>query len=250
MTQLMPEFERQLRDAARRLIDSPEGRPASRRTAVGGRLVIALSAAVAIGVAIGAVLLAGHRVGSSATQPGAALPEVQYGCARPQILRTRGRLATIAHGTVAGERWTLQADRSRRGLAAVQAGRLLLDGRAYGFCEGVLDIELVNAGSHGIVYGYASRSFHAPITVEAAPGRGTATHPVRAHDYPATIHSVPGGVLFLRALPSSACVYNSVAVAMPVVSTTPNAVASRLSLTGPFRRACAPGQLRQASRRP
>lgn len=246
MTQLMPEFERQLRAAARRLIDEAEPRKIPGHSALGGRLVMSLSVAVAIAVALGAVLLAGHRVATIPTRPGAALPQVQYDCAPHQILRPKGRLVATAHGTVDGRAWTLEVDAARSGVAAVQAGRFLFGGHAYGFCTGELDIELINAGAHGIVYGYASRLYRGPVTIEASTHRGTAADPVRASDYPVAIRRTRGIIVYARALPASACAYHGLAVALPQRPAVANATATQLTMTGLFTGACAPGQLRQA----
>ena len=101
----------------------------------------------------------------------------------------------------------MEVDDARHGLGHVQAGRFLVGGRAYGFCQTGLDLELVNAGPHGVAYGLASRPYRPPIVIEATTARGTAANPVSADKYRAMTRQVPGATLFVRALPPSACAY-------------------------------------------
>jgi mono/diheme cytochrome c family protein len=245
----MPEYERQLRAAARRLARNPDEpvQPvrASRGGRLGSRLFLALTGAVAIAVAVAAVVLIGNHGSPAVSTPGATLPAVQYDCAPHQILRARGRLVPAAHGTVGGKRWTLEVDSARHGLGSMQAGRFLLGGRQYGFCDTPLDVELVNAGPRGIVYGIAGKPYSPPIVVEANTGHGTTAHPVRASLYPPVTRQVAGAILFVRALPDSACAYRGVAVSARRGTTVVGATEGTLAMTGPFARACAVGQLLQ-----
>lgn len=244
MSLLMPEYERQLRAAAARLAgDGTTARPA--RGALRSWLVIGLTGAIAVAVA--AIVLIGHHGATLDTTPGSALPAVQYDCAPHQIVPPKGRLVASAHGTVGGQPWTLETDSGRRGLGSVQAGQFLLGGHAYGFCEGALDVELVNAGPHGIVYGLATRVYEPPMVVEATTARGTAAHPVTAYKYPTTARQVPGATLFVGVLPAAACAYHDLALAAPKRPTSKLAEGT-VSFFGPFSRACAPGQLRQTSK--
>ena len=249
MSLLMPEYERQLRAAARRMAGAGVAPARPARGPVGSRLLMAVTGAVAVAVALAAILLIGHRVAPRPIEPAAPLPAVQYDCAPHQVLRTRGRLVAVAHGTIAGHSWTVQADQGRRGFAAVQAGRLLLAGRAYGFCRTGLDIELVNAGPRGVVYGLAARVYEAPIVVEAAPAH-PGSRPVPAHHYPATRQAVRGGVVFLRVLPASACAYRGLGVSAPERPISATANRAIIGLTGPYTHACAPGQLRRTVPQP
>jgi hypothetical protein len=152
---------------------------------------------------------------------------------------------SMAHGTVGGQPWTLEVDNARQGLRSVQAGRFLLRGRPYGFCVTRLDLELVNAGPRGVVYGLASRPYHRPLVIEAITARGTAASPVPAHKYSATVRRVPGATLFMRALPESACAYRGLAVSAPESDTIAGTSRSALNMTGTFKSPCAPGQLLQ-----
>jgi hypothetical protein len=186
----------------------------------------------------------GHRGSPGHSTPAAALPATQYDCPPHQILRTKGPLVPIAHGTVGGQRWTLKVDGARHGLRSVQAGRLMLGRRAYGFCEAGLNVELVNAGRHGIVYGLAARSYRPSFVIDAATAHGTAAHPVVAHRYPATTLQVPQGTLFLRALPASACAYHDLGVDASEPPTS-SGTGRGVLVFYKFTRSCAPGQLRQ-----
>jgi mono/diheme cytochrome c family protein len=245
MSLLMPEYERQLRAAARRLAGDPAAPTKPSRGGLGSRLFVGLSGAVAVAVAGAALVLIGHHGSPEDSTPEAAVPALQYDCAHHEILRTKGPLVASAHGTVSGQRWTLEVDSARHGLRSVQAGRLLLGGHAYGFCETGLDVELVNAGPHGIVYGLATRPYQPPIVIEATTAHGTAAHPVRADNYPATTRHVPEATLFLRTLPTSACAYRGLAVTAPRHATIVGASTSTLGMTGPFTHSCRPGQLLQ-----
>ncbi len=246
MSLLMPEYERQLRAAARRLARDSGATEEPSHGGLGSRLLVALTSVVAVGaaVAVAAIVLIGHHGPARKSTPGIAPPATRYDCASHQILRTEGRLVPTAHGTVAGQGWTLEVDDARRGVHSVQAGRFLLGGHAYGFCETGLDVELVNAGPHGIVYGLATRPYRPPIVIEATTTHGTAANPVTADKYRATTRQVPDAILFVRALPEPACAYRGLAVTAPERTTIVGATKSTLTMA-PFRRPCAPGQLAQ-----
>lgn len=234
MSPLMPEYERQLRAAAKRL--GHEQRPAGS----GSRILLTITAVVAVAAA--AIILIGHHPAGSADSNGSGgLAQTQYDCGARGTLAPIGPFVTTAHGIVAGRRWSLQTDSSRRGADAVRAGRFLVDGHAYGICRGGLDVELIDAGQHGIVYGFATRPYAPPIVLEATTAHGTAQHPVPAYRYPAATRSVPGGTLFVRALPSPACAYRDLAVALPKAVQGGNS--SQVTLLGDFARPCEPGRL-------
>jgi hypothetical protein len=258
MSLLMPEYQRQLRAAARRLAGHSLTTAKPSRGGLGSWLLLALTGAVTVAIAISAVVLLGH--GGSPAHSAAARPAIQYDCPPHQILRTKGPLVPTARGSVGGQRWTLELDSARHGLRSVLAGRLMLGGRAYGFCDtrpppihgaslrgdfsGVLDVELVNTGRYGIVYGLAARPYRPSFVIDAATAHGTAAHPVVAHRYSATTLKVPQGTLFLRSLPASACAYHDLGVdasERPTSSGTGRGVLVFYKFT----RSCAPGQLRQ-----
>jgi hypothetical protein len=193
------------------------------------------------GAVLSVALLAAGQAGANSPRP-----TTQYDCARHLILRTKGPLVPAAHGTIGRRRWTLEVDSARHGVRRVQAGRLILGGRVYGFCESRLNVELVNAGPHGIVYGLAARLYRPPIVVEATTAHGTPRKPVRAHQYPARTRQVSEATLFLRALPASACAYRDLAVTAAERPTRSGG--GRSVLVGyTFTRSCAPGQLRHSS---
>lgn len=222
-----------------------------------GSLFLRIGLALVAGVVLLVAVLAAGPAGANSPRHA-----VQYNCSRHHILHTRGPLVQAAHGTIGRQHWTLEVDTARHGIRRMLAGRLLLGGRAYGFCAtrpppvrgkafrgdstGVLDVELVNAGPHGIVYGLAARLYRPPIVIEATTAHGTPRKPVRAHNYPARTRAISQATLFLRALPASACAYRDLAVSAhehPTRSGTGIGVLEGYSFT----RSCAPGQLRHSS---
>lgn len=222
-----------------------------------GSLFSRIGLALVAGVVLLVTVLAGGPAGANSPRPA-----VQYDCSGHHIVRTRGPLVRTAHGIIGRRHWTLEVDSARHGIRRVLAGRLMLGGRAYGFCatrpppvharsfrgdsSGLLDVELVNAGPHGIVYGLAARLYRPPIVIEATTAHGTPRKPVRAHNYPARTRPISQATLFLRALPASACAYRDLAVSAhehPTRSGTGTGVDVFYSFT----RSCRPGQLRHSS---
>src|SRR5579884_1097693 len=95
-----------------------------------GALFVRVGLALLAGVVLSVALLSTGQAGASS--PRAA---TRYDCARHQILRPKGPLVVAAHGTIERRRWTLEVDSARHGFRRVLAGRLMLGGRAYGFCD-------------------------------------------------------------------------------------------------------------------
>jgi hypothetical protein len=254
MSLLMPEYDRQLRAAARRLAGDSQTSSSPSRGGLGSWVLLGLAGVLTVIVAVAGVVVIGHR-GSDTSAVGGPRPAIQYNCPRHEILRAKGPLVPTAHGTVAGRRWTLELDSARHGLRSVQAGRLTLGRRAYGFCQtrpsvhgfpsGALDVELVNAGPHGIVYGLASRLYRPPIVIEATTAHGTRRHPVAAYKYPAMIRQVPRATIFLRALPKPACAYDQLSLSAQERSTS-SGTGLGVDVFYTFTRSCAPGQLRHS----
>jgi hypothetical protein len=225
--------EKQLRAAARRLSEQ------ERSAGLFSRAFLVVACAIAVAIAAAGVVLIGQRNGGP-PQSAPAAP-AQYNCGSGATLPTLGPLFPAAHGDVDGHRWVLEIDQARHGANAVRAGRFLLDGRAYGICRQKVDFELIDATPHGIVYGFAVAPFIPPVVIEATTARGTASSPVPAYHYPATTRHVPGGTLFVRALPASACAYKSVAA---TVTKRPSATASSSELLfGQFTGPCHLGHL-------
>lgn len=235
MSLLMPEYERQLRAAARRL------RRDRRSAGAGSRLFLVLACGAAVAVAAVAIIALGARRGT-APGPAPGTSAVQYDCAHGDVLSTRGPLVTVARGTVGGHPWAFETDQGRRGVNAVRAGVFVLGGRPYGLCANGVDLELIDATPHGIVYGFVPHLYTSSIVIEGTTDHGTARHPARAVRYPATTHRVAGGVLFVRALPASACAYSTLAIGLtnvqPIVVSS-----STLTLLGHFTGRCRPGGL-------
>ncbi len=237
MTLLMPDYERQLKDASRRL--AAESEHSSSRRSLSSALLGGISMAVAL--AIAAVVLVVVHGSRSTRTAGQSLPAVQYDCARGQVVSDRGPLLAVARGTVAGTPWIVEADSARRGPVSVQAGRLVIGARSYGFCRTGLDLELINLGRHGVVYGLTTQPYRPPFQIEGVPGHGTAAHPIKAKSSPVNSRHVRGAFLFVSSLPKSACAYRSLAM---TASQGPGQ--STLGMSGIYSGTCRPGQLRQA----
>ncbi|HLI59464.1 MAG TPA: cytochrome c [Solirubrobacteraceae bacterium] len=240
MKLLMPDYERQLKDATRRLAAQGD-RSASRWRSLSSRLLVGISAAVALGIAA-LVLVLVHS--SQPTQTaGQSLPAVQYDCGAQKIVPDEGPLVPIARGTVAGMTWLLEADSARHGLLSLQAGRLLLDGHSYGFCRSRLEVELINAGPHGVTYGLLAAPNRPPLQIEGFPGHARAAHPVHARNAQVKVTRVRGAFLYVGSLPRSACAYRNLAI-----TATRGPSQGTLGASGLFVGTCLPGQLRQARR--
>jgi hypothetical protein len=219
MSLLMPELERQLRTAAR--ARGAEHNRRSRRKIPGlGLLTLALSVVVVAAVAVPTILLLGHRSPRTATAAGGGIPQPIPGettrierCGPPFGAFGTGQASSVpsgasgtayvveAQGSLAGHIWSLLARRGENGLQAVEDGRLRLDGRPYGMCPGApnpAEFSLIDAGAHGIVYGYIADPGSYTIRLHPRP---IATRPL--------LRRVLGGTFFIQALPKPACSYPS-----------------------------------------
>ena len=219
MTLLMPELERQLRAAARARGAQNDRRPRRRIPGL-GPLMLALSVVAVAAVALPAILLIGHRSPSTAAPAGGGIPRAIPGettsfetcrgrfsrfrtTQAPSVLSGAFRATYVleAQGSLAGHNWRLFARRGENGLQAVEDGRLGLDGRAYGMCPGApnpAEFSLIDAGAHGIVYGYIADPGNYTISLHLGPN---ASKP--------RLRNVLGGTFFIQALPKSACSYPS-----------------------------------------
>jgi DNA-binding beta-propeller fold protein YncE len=107
----------------------------------------------------------------------------------------------IAAGKVAGQAWSLWAKKGVAEPRALENGGLDLGGRWYGMCAGfpnVLETEFIDAGPHGIAYGYM-----------AMPGRLTLSMAPSGLQSP-DIVQLSGVSFFIGQLAESACAYQSV----------------------------------------
>lgn len=219
MSLLMPELERQLRAAARARGTEHARRP-SRRVPGVGPLMVALSVVAVVAVALPAVLLLGHRSPRTTAPASGGIPRLIPGeatsfetCGRrssrlrtgqaPSVRSGASQAAYIveSQGSLAGHTWSLFARRGENGLQAVEDGRLRLDGRAYGMCPGApnpAEFSLIDAGAHGIVYGYIADPGNYTIRLQPGP-----------KDSAPLWRKVLGGTFFIQALPKPACSYHS-----------------------------------------
>src|ERR1700719_3877492 len=101
-----------------------------------GSLYLRFGLALLAGVVLSVALLSAGQAGANSPRPA-----TQYACKRRHILHAEGPLVQAAHGTIGRRRWKLEVDSARHGIRSVQAGRLILDGRAYGFCDTRLKVE-------------------------------------------------------------------------------------------------------------
>jgi DNA-binding beta-propeller fold protein YncE len=108
----------------------------------------------------------------------------------------------VAAGLVGGQPWSLWSEKGAAGVvgvAGIENGGLVLGGRWYGLCPGPpnpAEFELIDAGSHGIVYGYVANPGSYSIKLTSA---GALPAPL--------VRQVQGGTFFIAALPKSACSY-------------------------------------------
>ena len=218
MNLLMPELERQLRAAARARGAEPDRRPRRRIPGL-APLMVALSVVTVAAVALPAILLLGHRPRTTAAAGGGIPRPIpgettsfetcrgrisRFGTSQAPSVRSGASRATYvleARGSLAGHIWSLFARRGENGLQAVEDGRLGLDGRAYGMCPGApnpAEFSLIDAGAHGIVYGYIADPGNYTISLHPGPNASTPL-----------LRKVLGGTFFIQALPKSACSYHS-----------------------------------------
>jgi len=146
-----------------------------------------------------------------------------------------GRATEVAHGTVAGQGWSLWSANGQSGATGLEDGGLLLDGRAYGLCPGFpnpAELELADVGPAGLVYGVIGYPGLAKVDLYTS----TAGTFDRGTPLPGPSVSLVDGVsFFVGALPRSACDYP----ALELNSTSPGVSAEHNLGFGP----CAAGQL-------
>ena len=113
-----------------------------------------------------------------------------------------GSARGVASGSVAGQEWTLWAKKGVTGVNAIEDGGVVLGGRWYGLCGGypnLGEMELVDAGAHGIDYGFVAFSGKIGVKLTAS---GTLPDP--------QVRQVASGIsFFIGGLPKSACAYSA-----------------------------------------
>ena len=158
--------------------------------------------------------------GSLAGGGGGALSHAEGQCSpqdtsvlsgRPAGQLTRSS-AQVSSGSVGGQAWSLWSRKGLTGVRAVENGGLVFGGRWYGLCPGApnpAEFELLNGGSHGIVYGFVANPGSYAITL--TPGRALAAPQIRR---------VMGGTFFIGQLAKSACAYPSLVLQATTRSVT------------------------------
>jgi hypothetical protein len=194
-----------------------------------GQLSIALAVAVPVAIALLAIGFASHS--HRPAQPSASGDATAYGLTlsgdncrtpartapiseRPPGQHVFGGMVRGASGRVAGIAWELLVQANAETLGGTEHGRLRLGGRAYGLCSPrpvPVPFGLINAGPHGVVYGYVmgGGSFRVTVSAGSAP----------------LASSVTDTNFFILALPRGACSYSALSVtaaATPVTAFPPN----------------------------
>jgi hypothetical protein len=181
-----------------------------------GRIALAVAVAVPVAIVVVAIALVGisHKHGghhsATSVEPAAPGLALSGGNCRipartaphpPPVIGPAGPIRA-ASGRVSGLAWQLRVKPDTALPGAVTHGRLLLGGVQYGLCSRQsvpVPFGLVNAGSHGIVYGY--------ITT----GGGSYRVTVSAGNTPLASRVVDT-FFFIAALPRSACSYRELSV--------------------------------------
>ncbi len=144
------------------------------------------------------------------SEPPAGTMQTESSCSPAMTEQSSGASAAeftskdteVATGSVAGRGWSLWAEKGVPEPLALESGGLVLGGRWYGMCAGfpnLLETEFIDAGSHGIAYGYL-----------AMPGKLKLAMTPAALQSP-DIVTLRGGVsFFIATLAKSACAYPSV----------------------------------------
>jgi hypothetical protein len=136
--------------------------------------------------------------------------ELRSTCSPVESQQTSGQPANaftshatkVAFGSVNGDGWTLWVKKGLAEPSALENGGVVLGGRWYGLCAGfpnIAEMEFIDAGSHGIAYGYM-----------ATPGKLSLTMtPSGALGSPDTV-ALGKASFFIASLAKSACAYKSV----------------------------------------
>jgi len=133
----------------------------------------------------------------------------------------------VASGSVGGQAWGLWAKKGSAGVTSIENGGLVFGGRWYGLCPGPpnpAEFELLNAGAHGIAYGFVANPGDYAVTMK--PGDALSAPQIRR---------VADGTFFIGQLAKSACAYPSLVLYATTRSVTDM---HQLSFSG-----CGPNQL-------
>jgi DNA-binding beta-propeller fold protein YncE len=145
-------------------------------------------------------------VGTPATHdtPYSCDPEVVAYQSGQSAARFLGSSVRVRGGTTSSEAWGLWAKKGVFEPNGIEQGGLVVGGRWYALCSAPLsagadaNIELVDTGTHGTVYGYIQHPKHVTITLSAD---GFLSHP--------TSVLLRGTTFFIERLPRSACSYHT-----------------------------------------
>jgi YVTN family beta-propeller protein len=127
--------------------------------------------------------------------------ETQQASGQPAAAFT-SQATKVASGSVDGSGWTLWAKKGLPEPGALEDGGLVLGGRWYGMCAGfanIAEMEFIDAGSHGIAYGYMAMPGKLKLTMSPAGSLGS----------PDTV-ALGRASFFIASLAKSACAYKSV----------------------------------------
>jgi DNA-binding beta-propeller fold protein YncE len=114
----------------------------------------------------------------------------------------------VAAGSAGGRPWSLWAKRGVPDPNGIEQGGLVLNGRWYALCDSELsagpeaNFELIDAGAHGVVYGFIQHPVRVTIRLRA---------PGVAPWAPSSV-LLPGTTFFIASLPRSACSYHALRV--------------------------------------
>jgi YVTN family beta-propeller protein len=146
--------------------------------------------------------------GADRAQIGAA--GLQSSCSPAESQQTSGQPAAgftshatkVASGSVNGDGWTLWVKKGLAEPSALENGGVVLGGRWYGLCAGfpnIAEMEFIDAGSHGIAYGYMAMPGKLSLTMTPGGALGS----------PDTV-ALGKASFFVASLAKSACAYKSV----------------------------------------
>ena len=134
-------------------------------------------------------------------------PEVAAYQSGQSAARFVGSSLRVLGGTTSGEAWGLWAKKGVFDPNGIEQGGLVLGGHWYALCSAPLssgadaNIELIDTGAHGTVYGYIQHPDHVTITLTAD---GFVSHP--------TSFLLHGTTFFIERLPRPACSYQALSL--------------------------------------
>jgi hypothetical protein len=160
-----------------------------------------------------ASLGAGNEAGNTAADNGAAdqnsacAPTTEPSSSGAPAATLMSTATEVAHGTVAGQAWTLWSAKGQSGANGIENGGLVIGGRAYGLCPGYpnpAELQLIGAGPNGLVAGVVGYPGLATVQLsQSTVGTFDVGTPLPAP----SVQVVDGVSFFIGTLPASACHY-------------------------------------------